>query len=261
MADQLVMYDSALNASFPHGGYAYAAYVDGAIGDQPNYGHITRAFPAARHLSIAVFPAGDADALDMEAGAASPQDFPAWHARQVKRGAGRPVAYASAGLMKSGVLPALTAAGIPLAAVRLWTAHYADPHLCGPGTCGLLPVDADATQYTPRALGRTLDESLLTSGFFPTPAPASPVEDIMTAIPEVRKGSTNRQAVANWQALLVAQNVAHHRFELGNSGPKRDGIDGVFGDLTDKATWAFQKAKGIHQDGIAGLETYKAALA
>lgn len=245
---QLIMYDSALNASFPPGAYAYAAYADGAVGDQPNYSWIVSAFPAARHLSIAVFPATDADVLDMEAGAASPADFPAWHARQVKRGIARPAAYASAGLMESGVLPAVAAAGIPRGAVRLWSAHYAAPHLCGPGTCGLLSTDADATQFTPRALGRTLDQSVLAAGFFPGAG-------ILAGIPEVRKGSPGRQAVANWQGLLVA-----HGHDIGVSGLRGDGIDGVFGDLTDTATRAFQAAAGLAVDGIAGPETYRAAL-
>ena len=51
------MFDTALNDQFPSGAAAYAAYVDGGIGNQPNYAYIVSAFPKAQHLSIALFAA------------------------------------------------------------------------------------------------------------------------------------------------------------------------------------------------------------
>jgi hypothetical protein len=39
------MYDTAQNNQFPAGAQAYAAYVDGSIGNQPNYAYIVRTFP------------------------------------------------------------------------------------------------------------------------------------------------------------------------------------------------------------------------
>src|ERR1700728_4170958 len=98
------MFDTALNDQFPGGAAAYAAYVDGGIGNQPNYAYIVSAFPKAEHLSIALFATDNADVLDVEAGASAPSDIPAWYARQVKRGIQRPVIYASASTMNDAIL-------------------------------------------------------------------------------------------------------------------------------------------------------------
>ena len=62
------MYDSAYNDQFPAGAAAYAAYVDGGVGDQPNYAYIVSAFPKAQHLSIALFASDNADARFSVAG-------------------------------------------------------------------------------------------------------------------------------------------------------------------------------------------------
>ena len=59
------MYDTALNDQFPAGAAAYAGYVDGGIGNQPNYAFVVSAFPKAQHLSIALFADNNADALDV----------------------------------------------------------------------------------------------------------------------------------------------------------------------------------------------------
>jgi hypothetical protein len=115
------MFDTALNDQFPAGAAAYAAYVDGGIGNQPNYAYIVRAFPKAQHLSIALFASDNADALDVEPGASAPSDIPGWYARQVARGIRRPVIYASASAMNDDVLPVLSQAGIGRASTRLWT--------------------------------------------------------------------------------------------------------------------------------------------
>jgi prepilin-type processing-associated H-X9-DG protein len=40
------MYDSASNDQFPQGGQAYAAYVDGHVGSQPNEVFSARVNPA-----------------------------------------------------------------------------------------------------------------------------------------------------------------------------------------------------------------------
>jgi hypothetical protein len=163
------MYDTALNNQFPAGAAAYAAYVDGSVGDQPNYAYIVSTFPKAQHLSIALFASDNADALDVEPGAAAPSDVPAWYARQVARGLRRPVIYASASTMNAEILSVLSQAGIDRASARLWTAHYGlGEHICGPSTCGALSIDADGTQWTSSALGLVLDQSLLAADFFST---------------------------------------------------------------------------------------------
>ena len=147
------MYDTIYNDQFPPGAAAYAAYVDGSIGDQPNYAYIVSKFPKAQHLSISLF-GNNADALDVEPGAASPvRQVPSWYDAQRKRGIQRPCVYASASTMNDEILPTLSKAGIARSTVRLWTAHYdVGQHICGPGSCGALSVNADGTQWTPNAV-------------------------------------------------------------------------------------------------------------
>jgi hypothetical protein len=72
--------------------------------------------------------------------------------------------------MTTGILPVLKQAGIARSDVRLWSAHYTyAEHLCGPGSCGEMPVQADATQWTNHAQGRNLDQSVLAANFFGAP--------------------------------------------------------------------------------------------
>src|ERR1700733_6040041 len=166
------MFDTALNDQFPAAPAAFAAYIDGGIGNQPNYAYITSVFPRAQHLSIALFATNNADALDVEAGASVPSDFPGWYARQVQRGITRPVVDASASTMNDAILTVLSQAGISRAQTRLWTAHYGvGEHICGPGSCGALSIEADGTQWTSSAMGLVLDQSLLADVFFTTTDP------------------------------------------------------------------------------------------
>ena len=205
MVAGITMYDTALNDQFPAGAAAYAGYVDGSIGDQPNYSYIVHAFPRAQHLSIALFANHNADALDVEPGASAPSDVPGWYARQVARGIQRPVVYASASTMNGSVLPVLSRAGIARARARLWTAHYGlGEHICGPRTCGALSIDADGTQWTSSAMGLVLDQSLLVANFFapatngPTPTEA-----------ELQSGQLNTGHGA-FTVIAVPPGTAHH---------------------------------------------------
>lgn len=245
----ITMFDTAQNNQFPAGAAAYAGYVDGGIGDQPNHAHVVSAFPAAHHLSIALFAGHDADALDVEAGAAGPSDIPGWHSRQVRRGITRPVIYASAYAMNAGVLPVLASAGIARASVRLWTAHYAGEHICGPASCGALRVSADGTQWTSNAMGRVLDQSLLLEGFF-GPLVNDPVqnwtEKIMQQLPVVRQGSTGG-IVRTIQGLCVARGQAVT-------------VDGSFGAKTAAAVAGVQRAAGITADQVVGPATWPALM-
>jgi hypothetical protein len=173
------MFDTIYNDQFPPGAAAYAAYVDGGIGDQPNFAYIVSAFPKAQHLSVSLF-GNNADALDVEPGASTPSSIPAWYDTQRKRGIQRPCVYASASTMNDEILPVLSQAGIARTAVRLWTAHYeVGEHICGPNSCGALSINADGTQWTPNAVvdGVTLvlDQSLLLETFFTTD-PTIPTE-------------------------------------------------------------------------------------
>lgn len=241
----LTMYDSAHNSEFPPGAQAYAAYVDGAIGDQPNYGYIVQAFPQAHHLSIALSGDHDGDCLDIEPGAADPSDVPGWYARQRARGVQRPCLYAGVITMEAHVVPVMAAARIPRDVVRLWSAHYgAGEHICGPSTCRLMSIPADGTQWTGQALGRDLDQSLLLPDFFGTaPVISAWQEDMMKALPVIREGSADTMAVRTVQGLCVARG---HGIT----------VDGVFGPATLAAVRAVQSTARIGADGIVGPATW-----
>lgn len=250
----ITMYDTSLNDQFPAGAAAYAGYVDGGIGNQPNYAWLVSAFPGAHHMSITLFDA-DADAADVENGAMTPAEVPGWHARQVARGVARPVIYASAFTMNEDILPVLSSAGIARPSVRLWTAHYDGEHICGPGSCGALSVDADGTQWTSAAMGRVLDQSLLLGNFFGTPPPApNSTEAIVLQLPTLKMGATGPM-VRRVQGLLVA---AGH--DLGVTGLRKDGVDGSFGETTDTAVRSLQAACHIDVDGEVGPDQTWPAL-
>jgi hypothetical protein len=199
------MYDTIYNDQFPPGAPAYAAYVDGGIGDQPNYAYIVSKFPKAQHLSVSLF-GNSADAIDVESGAATPSQVPAWCTAQRKRGIQRPCVYASASTMNGEILPVLSKAGIALATVRLWTAHYeVGQHICGPNSCRALGVNADGTQWTPNAVvnGATLvlDQSLLLENFFTT-------DPTVITEAELQSGQLNTGKNAH-TAIAVAPGTAH----------------------------------------------------
>jgi len=164
----LAMFDAVNVSNLPLDAEAAAGYVNGWFRTWPL---IQRMFPSAHLLSIAVTADADAECLDVEKLDATPAQAPGWVKRQQARGIHRPVVYCSVSLAMT-VLGQLGKAGIHRPHVRLWTAHYTgQPHICGPGTCGYqgLAVDADGTQWTDRAFGLDLDQSLLTSEFFGPP--------------------------------------------------------------------------------------------
>jgi len=161
-----VMFDSItvspVEAVASTSGEAVAGYVDGYW---PDYHALSQAFPHDNHLSIAVHADDDADALDIENGDAAPAQAPSWVKRQHARGLARPVIYCSISTAPE-VLNELRLAGIDRQSIRLWSAHYTyRAHICGPRSCGQ-PTQADATQWTDKAYGRNLDESLCAPGFF-----------------------------------------------------------------------------------------------
>lgn len=135
-------------------GAAVAGYVDGTWAD---YTAMVSAFPHDRHLSIAARPSDDADCLDVETGDAKPQDVPAWALRQHHRGVWRPVVYASTNVWPQ-IEEELRKANLPGVFVRRWLASWngqAD-----------VPAGYDAHQFTDRANGQNVDESVCLDDFF-----------------------------------------------------------------------------------------------
>lgn len=198
---------------------AYAGYVDGGLGDQPNSARIAAAFPAAHHLSIALSAARDADALDVENGAASPADVLPWVGRQGRRGVRRPVVYASVSTMRDAIWPLVSHAP---GALRLWTAHYGQgEHICGPHSCGELPVDADGTQWTDafRAPGGVVDMSVLADDFF-GPEPASAW--VFTAVRGLTAMPGHTSVLLSWSSPGTLAPGAVHHYQVT---VRRDGQD------------------------------------
>lgn len=168
-----VMFDSVDLAEIPRSAPAVAGYTSGAW---PTFNSIVTRWPHAHHLSIAVSASHDAECLDIEKGDATPDQAPEWFRRQRARGEVKPVFYASQSQI-AAVIAALDGAGIGRDSYRLWSAHYTrTPHICGPSEG--VSWTADATQWTDRALGRNLDESLCVDDFF-RPHVASPLDVLL----------------------------------------------------------------------------------
>ena len=162
----ILMYDTITLETMPAAPEAVAGYVGG---HWPTYEPLVWKFPHAKHLSIAVNAGEDATCLDVERGDADPVQAPAWVKRQQARGVVRPVVYCSVSTAAT-LLGGLASEGVGREAIRLWTAHYTDkPHLCTAACGGGFAGTADATQFTCRALGRNLDESVCSDAFFPAP--------------------------------------------------------------------------------------------
>lgn len=169
----LYMYDDVNLSLIPKNAQAVAGYVGGRW---PTYAKLHVSWPSAKHLSIAVTSRENADVLDVEKGDASPDQAASWIRRQtlrrkrgVKYNTRLPVVYTSISQGKS-LLNLLDSSGLKYGKDFLyWSAHY-DPamgkHLCSP-KCGFgMILHAHATQYTDKALGRSLDESIVSPGFF-----------------------------------------------------------------------------------------------
>lgn len=158
-----VMFDDVTVDLIPSKAEAVAGYVGGNFTTWPA---IVARFPHAHKLSIAVNTSEAARCLDVEPGDATPADAPAWLRRQQHRNPHSiPVIYASISAMPE-VVAAMGRAGIKRSEYLLWSAHYTfHEHICGPKTCGFA-TKVDATQWTDSALGRSLDQSLLSPDFF-----------------------------------------------------------------------------------------------
>jgi peptidoglycan hydrolase-like protein with peptidoglycan-binding domain len=242
----ITMFDSISVSELPAGsGYAYAGYVNGRW---QTYSAIKSKFPGSQVLSIAVSAGSDADCLDVETGDATPEQAASWVLRQLARKAWRPCLYASVSTMGS-IVAGLEAAGIGVSTLRLWSAHYGEgTHICGPASCKQLAISADGTQWTDSALGRSLDQSLLSDSFFQQLTETWEAKMVGT-LPTVQSGSTNAAFVRRVQGLCLAF--------LPLSSLK---IDGNFGPATEAAVKAVQAAAKITADGIVGQQTWSVLI-
>lgn len=247
----ITMYDSVDLSQVPANAQAVAVYVDGRFA---NVAQARARFPKAHILSIAVFARDDADCLDIERGNATPDQAAGWAARQFARGLKRPCLYASASVMQV-ILESVSAAGISRDALRLWSAHYTmKSHVCGPRSCREMTRDADGTQWTDRALGRNLDQSLLRDDFFGDPAVSTVFETVTVRLPDLKPGMTD--------AFLPHWYIRRLQLVLsGIYGLYKGAIDGIYGNATMTAVKALQGHLGLIPDGICGKSTWSQVIA
>ena len=160
---QITMFDDVNVALIPKWAKAVAGYVGG---NWPTFVKLHGLFPHAKLLSIAIAADEDADALDIEKGDATIDQAAVWYARQKKRGVKRPALYIQLSEAQA-LVNTLAHAGIKRSSYRLITAHYSyRRHFCS-AKCGLgFTGRADATQWTDKALGRSLDETICDRHFF-----------------------------------------------------------------------------------------------
>lgn len=164
MASKLLMFDDVTVSLLPAGFDAYAAYVDGRFA---NFAAVKARFPHVNILSVDVNGSNtDANALDIEPGDDTNAGAVPWVREKLIRRDRRIVVYTSVSNVDA-LVNTLAIAGIARSSYKIWSAHYAaGEHICGPGTCRLTSFACDGTQYTDRANGDSLDESLLDDGFF-----------------------------------------------------------------------------------------------
>lgn len=252
----LTMYDSVDISQIPASASAVAGYVNGRFQTVPA---LRQCFPGARILTIAVTADADADCLDIETGDAHPAQAAAWYARQRIRGVTRPVLYASASVMQNDVVPLIQAAGILRPAVRLWSAHYTKAaHICGPATCRAMSISADGTQWTDRASGRDLDESLLAADFFGTVPDWQ--ETMMSKLPTLQQGAADKAGHVFYVHRLQALLGCYGRI-TGLAAAACLGESGTFDATTTVAVRAVQSHKGLTVDGIVGPQTWSVLIA
>lgn len=175
LSTHLMLDDANTAILFANAGpaFALAGYVNGKYANWPA---IRKAYPTKHLVSITVSneTALGAQVLDIETGDAVIADAPGW-TRQTQAAGHKahdlrwyPKLYTS---ISNGadLLSVMERAGIARDEYMLWSAHYTyQAHICGPKTCGAA-VQADATQWTDRYLGVSLDASLCYGYFFSGP--------------------------------------------------------------------------------------------
>lgn len=133
------------------------------------------------------------DGVDTEPGNLPPGQAAASIWARIEAGHWRPVGYADLSDMQQ-LISNLHLIGVPTPRTpgpdRPWRVYTAHPtgirHICGPATCGGLPINADATQWWWSSLqnpgGPDLDKDVFRDDFFPPPPvpPLPPGVDAMS---------------------------------------------------------------------------------
>lgn len=212
MTQTMFMFDDTNPSLDPAGAFAYAGYVDGGFA---NFAALQKKFPTAHLLSITVF-GNKADCYDIEPGDGTNAQVYDWFKAMQADGVWRPCVYTSASNMKA-MQETMAANGFARSSYRMWSAHYTGvPHFCSPTTCGYGLDQADATQFTNRALGKSLDESIVADDFFPGVPSLNPVSglgcthrgwDSLTFTWNAPAGATSFTAKLYWRGTLIRNEV------------------------------------------------------
>ena len=241
------MYDGIDPSTVPAGANVYAGYVNG---NWPTYQAFVAQHPAAQHVSISVFSAGNAQVLDVESGDAAAVDVPAWLNRQRALGQHRPTVYCSRvgapGYGWQDVINACRSAGVALP--DFWIADYTG----GPHALSLDGINAVAVQWTDHG---GYDESVINDpswpgGSAPTPTPPAPSEENMNTLSN--KAPWNNSKHGDTETLQVCLRKKFAQSQVG--------VDGIFGPTTETAVRNLQKFFGMTVDGIVGASTWSVVL-
>ena len=205
MTKTLAMFDDVTVSLLPAGYAAYAAYADGHY---ENIDAVRARFPKALILSIDISASYHrGDVLDVENGDATPAQAPGWFkAREHHTTTPKPILYTSASQVDA-LVSAMTRAGIARSRYYIWSAHYTGKaHICGTG-CNY--PKADGTQWTDRALGRSLDESLMEDYMFTAPKPpvvknrVQQARTLLTEAAALLEATPKTRVVVHAQARIV----------------------------------------------------------
>jgi len=209
-----------------------------------------------------------ADVLDVERGAATPADVPAWFRRAGRAwadgrrpGQRKPAVYCSQDSI-GAVTKALDAAKIR-AYPYLWFAEWG----IGPGGArAMLQTDPGpwhlvAVQYESGAKFDLdvyrkdwLDMTSETTQPAPVTTPVTVPAEITLRVPELRRGDAGA-GVRTLQGLLIARH-----YHLGTTGRQLAGVDGDFGPLTDAAVRDAQEQHDLAVTGVTDPQTWLALL-
>lgn len=251
----LAMPDSITVDNLPPGYDAYLGYVDG---QWPTAAALAVKFPGAELVRLTVTGTTlDADGCDIETGDLTPVDGGRWARDKLVASPGsRPVLYASV----ENMLPVMVNLGvwaIPVASVRLLSAHYGQgAHICGPASCGEIGIEMDGTQWTDEFAfapggGETIahiDMSMLAGDFFTGSTGLNQTERIVNELGIVQAGYIGAP-------VKTVQGLCNARLPVAELG-----IDGVFGPRTAAAVKSLQAEAGITADGVVGPKTWPVLL-
>jgi hypothetical protein len=151
----LSMFDDITLSLIPSDAVATAGY--NPPSSWPTYVRLHTVFPHAHNVSVAVSSNSRGECGDFEPGDMTPAVVGKWVRFDEAGGYKKPCVYSSYYEYVNEIRPALAADGIARSTIFEWDADYTyQPHL---------DASFDATQFTDKALGRSLDESEVSQAF------------------------------------------------------------------------------------------------